>query len=299
MTADGVPVTLIAGIRCTDGFLLAADTAVSTPSGTAVFHGSKLHSYRSATGKSYSLAICYAGNLTYARMAAQTIRDSVDDIPSPTIPLIKDTIVKGLIEIYTAHISAFWKLSDSEAPHFSLIIGIEVGGHFELMTTEDTVIAEISTYAFQGIGYEMAQYLGEMFLRSRGNAHLTFPISTAVHLITEIFRVVKQYVPGVGLDTQIIGWRALDGVPFSTPATQLPGSQSLVGGIQDNLKSAIWMSYSRVDNGQMLEAYLSNVTSILRHLQAETAERHQSDVRFVRYALMPSTGDWSMEALPY
>jgi hypothetical protein len=58
--------TLIAGIRCIDGFLVAADTAVSD--GNTTYHGRKIESY---DGGKYRMAIACAGDLSCAQTAAR------------------------------------------------------------------------------------------------------------------------------------------------------------------------------------------------------------------------------------
>jgi hypothetical protein len=76
------PANLIVAGQCQDGFLVTADTAVTT--GNTVYHGEKLHWYTDkGNRKRYKLVIACAGHLTYARMASQQIRDAVAALSKP------------------------------------------------------------------------------------------------------------------------------------------------------------------------------------------------------------------------
>jgi hypothetical protein len=290
--------TLIAGVKCTDGFLVAADTAVT--SGNAVYHGDKLHLYRGKGNKQYRLVIACAGYLAYARMASQQIRDAVASLPNPTIHTVREQIKEVLVEIYSTHIHPYWRINDPEdSPGFNLVIGVELDGQFEVFVSEDTALEEVGTYAFQGSGSEVAQYLGETLLRSRGNSVLTVPTATAVHLIIEVFRVAKLAGAHVGLDTQLIAMRSADSYsPFSMPSQQFTNTQSEIGIIQDNLKSALWAAFNRLSPPDPLfDTAIRNIENTLRQLKARTQEQGDNQNRFVRYSLRPTTGEWSVEYL--
>jgi len=290
--------TLIAGLRCRDGFLLAADTAVTV--GNTVYNGDKLSLYRSDGESQYKLLIACAGHLTYARMASQQIRDAVSTLSFPTIISVKDQIQKVLSNIYTQHIHKYWEMSDPGAPGFSLIIAIEIDKKFEVLITENTALEEVGTYAFQGAGSELAQYLGEIYLRNRvSSSALSISVAAAVHLVTEIFRVVKLYVPGVGFDTQIIAYRAEDSiVPFSMPAASFVGMQSHIGIIQESLKNTLWHAFERSSApNPMFDTTLQNINNSLRAIQEHTNSQGHIAVYFIRYSLRPTTGEWSMEDL--
>jgi 20S proteasome alpha/beta subunit len=181
--------TLIVGIKCNDGCLVAADTAVTA--GNSVYHGDKLHCYRNKD-KKYTLIVACSGYLAYARMASQQIRDEVAVLDNPTVSSIKATIKEIIADIYSRLIYPYWQTMRPEAsPAFSLIVGIIVEDEFDVVVSEDTAVEEVGTYAFQGSGSELAQYLGETFLRSRGNSVLSVQTAAAVHLVVEILRVAK------------------------------------------------------------------------------------------------------------
>ena len=79
--------TIIAGIKCLDGLIVAADTAVTW--GDAVFHDRKVDYYKGQGGSNYMMAIACAGDLGYAKMASQNIRDAVAGLAQPWLSDIK------------------------------------------------------------------------------------------------------------------------------------------------------------------------------------------------------------------
>lgn len=114
--------TLIAGIKCTDGFLVAADTAVTT--GETIYHGDKLH-YYFGHNRHYRLVIACAGDLVYARMASQELRDRVAGLSEPTVPNIKREIKSVIADIYARLIQPYWQSQRAdESRNFSITRGV-------------------------------------------------------------------------------------------------------------------------------------------------------------------------------
>src|SRR5439155_3337321 len=90
-------VTLVAGFSCKDGFVVAADTAITY--GDIVFQGHKLANYY---GKhtSYDIVIGGAGDGVYIDMASQKIRDAVAGLPQPTLASIKAEVERIVLDIH-------------------------------------------------------------------------------------------------------------------------------------------------------------------------------------------------------
>jgi 20S proteasome alpha/beta subunit len=64
--------TLIAGVSCNDGFLIAADSAVTA--GEIIYHGEKLFIYQSDECRVLA-ALC--GDIPFATMAWEQIKEGV------------------------------------------------------------------------------------------------------------------------------------------------------------------------------------------------------------------------------
>jgi 20S proteasome alpha/beta subunit len=286
--------TLIAGVKCQDGFLVAADTAISLGD-SGMFHGDKLRYYRGARvgAGNYKLVIASAGDLSYAGMACQDIRDAVAALPKFTVPAIKATIRAVLLDLFSKHMYPYWQAQHPEPPDFSIIVAIEVDEHYEVVVSKDTAVVEVDTYVFRGSGGILAQYLAERFLQSGSNSVLGCTVATAVHLITEIFRAVKEADSFVGRDTQIIAWRSSDSYSmFSTPIS------IEISAIQENVKHALWFALER---SSLPNAIFDNTTqaivNLLKSIQNHTQEQSPRELRFIRYSLSPSTNVWSMADL--
>jgi hypothetical protein len=118
-------------------------------------------------------------------------------------------------------------------------------------------------------------------------------------LINEIFRIAKLFGANVGLDTQIIAYRSQASyASFSMPSPQHSGVQSDVGIIQENLKSALWQALERSGlPNHLFERAVQNIVAGLRRLQEYRQKQEDSSVRFIRYWLVPTTGEWSMADL--
>lgn len=273
---------------------MAADTAVTT--GSTVYHGEKLHHY---SGAHYRVVVACSGDLTCARMASQQIRDSAATLPNPSVADLKKKVIEVLVDVYAKHVFPHWQAGRSDAPRFSLIIGLEAREQFELLVSADTAVEEVGTYAFQGSGTDIAQYLGETLMRSRGNDLLPFPTAAAVQLIIETFRIAKQYGEAVGLDTVIVAWRTERSLaPFPLPLPQR-SPQSELAIIQENFKAALWAALDR--SSTMADRYISSVVqltdSTLREMRQHTLAQSDRATRFIRYWLMPTTAEWQMEDL--
>jgi 20S proteasome alpha/beta subunit len=286
--------TLIAGIKCRDGFLVAADTTISLGD-SGMFHGDKLRYYRGPQGGSsgYKLIIASAGDLSYAGMACQDIRDAVAAQPNFTVPAIKATIRTVLLDLYSKHMYPYWQAQHPEPPDFSLIVAIEADEKYEVIVSNDTAVLEVDTYVFRGSGNVLAQYLAERFLQSGSNSVLGCTVATAVHLVTEIFRAVKEADAFVGRDTQIIAWRSNDSYSmFSTPIS------IEISAIQENLKHALWFALERSGlPNAMFDSTTQTIVNLLKSIQAHTQEQSPRELRFIRYSLSPSTNAWSMADL--
>jgi hypothetical protein len=285
--------TLIAGVKAQDGFLIAADSAISIGD-SGMFHGEKLRCYRGGpNGEIYKLVIASAGDLSFASMTYQDIRDAVAALPEFTIPAIRAAIRAVLLDIYSKHMYPYWETRHPDPPDFSLIIGIETDEKCEVLVTKDTAVMEVDTYAFRGSGNNLAQYLGERFLQSGSNSVLGCTVATAVHMVSEIFRAVKEADSFVGRDTQIIAWRSQANYSsFSTPMSiEIPA-------IQEHLKHALWRALERSSlPNAMFDQSLLAMTNLLRTIQQHTQQQDPRQLRFIRYRLSPSTNMWSMEDL--
>jgi hypothetical protein len=270
--------TLIAGLRCIDGFLVAADTAVSV--GDFMFHGQKIDHY---VGKQYQMVIACSGTLSCAQTAARQIHEKLllaDDLDATQIIGLVEA---ELIDVHEKHVFPFLNVK-APAPFFNLIIGIECRGVPQVLHTDEMRVTRQRPYVFDGAGHDLANTYAESLLRNRQDDDLPIYTASALHIVDEIFRTVKRFTAGVGLDTRIYAWRTEGS---KTPFFELgKNEQDTFWLIQERLKAAFW-SALEFDS----EAYFNDVKNIPTlpleklHNAAKNAMKHE--YRFVSYSSMP------------
>jgi hypothetical protein len=193
--------TLIAGFRCIDGFIVAADTEIRE--GSTSYQGHKLLFYNGASWD-WVLRIGYSGFVDYALMASQWIRDAVTGLENPTFDQIRAITGDVVGHIYDDVIPWKGRPKKDETPGFNLMIGIQdAKGRIGILQTDEKVVLEVEERAFVGVGSEMAGHVAEKLFGSR-------LLSTAVteHLVQQLFREIKGAVSGVGGNTEILSRRA-------------------------------------------------------------------------------------------
>src|SRR6266478_7059263 len=98
--------TLVAGFKCRDGFVVGADTEVTHDA--ILFQGHKVWNYYPDHNPVYDLIVGCAGNTAYSTMTSQKIRDAVAALSEPTFENIKDEVQKVIISVYDEQIRNLW-----------------------------------------------------------------------------------------------------------------------------------------------------------------------------------------------
>ncbi len=273
--------TIIAGIRCLDGLIVAADTAVTW--GDAVFHDRKVDYYKGQGGSSYMMAIACAGDLGYAKMASQNIRDAVAGLTQPSLSDIKVAMGRVILDIYTAHIYPMWNArGHTSGGDFELIAGVAVQDKFDVFATSRTAIYSIQRYTFEGSGAPIGQHLAERYLRSRNNYIMTIPTAVAVHIIQQFFNLLKISAPGVGRDTEIVAWRNSDDADkFFDPPPQM---NEWLWAIEENLKFAIWGALEGSGmSDSMFGMTVEKIAGLLKTIRQHSLKERNMPARAVRF----------------
>ena len=283
--------TVLAGIRCNDGFIVAADTAVTF--GDTVFRDRKVDYYK---GGDFTVVVACAGDLAYAKMASQAIQEAIAHLNKPTTADIKLSVSNVLTHVYEKYIFPLWSARGSDYDGvFELIVAIQAQNEFEVLATSRTAVYSIERYHFAGSGAPIAQHLAERYLRSRSEQHMTIPTAIAVHVVQQFFDIVKISAPGVGRDTEIIAWRnSPDADRFFTPPPQM---QDWLWALEENLKYAIWEALDRpgAPDG-MLQGLIEKIGSLLRAVHKHGQEDRNIGARAVRFTGRDK-GEWRMQSL--
>jgi len=267
--------TLIAGFRCADGFVIAADTEVTY--GDVRIQGHKLAP--SWLESPHTFCIAVAGAMNWGMAAAQNVREAFVQLVNPTVQTFKQAVQDVLVKMYDDHFPKDWRTLTAEPSPFQLIIGVEDGNNqFAVFQTEHTAVYETGYATFGGSGGTTASYFYERL--SNGT-----PMTTAVtiHFAQQLFREIKSKGVYVGGNTEIYGRRSR---PQAQPFFTLPSLEKherAVWGLDDILLSAVRDAVlfkaqpNKKASGQ-LEQRLSMLRKVLLQLQNDSHnEKNVSD----------------------
>jgi ATP-dependent protease HslVU (ClpYQ) peptidase subunit len=255
--------TLIAGFRCADGFVIAGDTEITL--GSTVVQGHKLRSYNGGEGKPYFIRIGIAGGEDYALSACEDIRDAVAALPSATFSEIKLAVREVLEVIYHDRIFPLWAATGQQLePEIYLILGVEdVNGHFGVLKTDRNNVREVDGYACAGSGSQVAEVFIERLFRG-----FQFATATTEHLALQIFREVKVKGAYVGGNTETISRRSLTGAPFF----DLPSSKDdrrFLWGIDEMMADAVRVALTSEDPFFVTKDLRLQMAEHLREIKAK------------------------------
>jgi 20S proteasome alpha/beta subunit len=216
------PVTLIAGLKCTDGIVLAADTEESTylTRGRArkllarTFERADKKPTKAKKGKGdyqtpkpyVVVAIAGAGTAALIDAAVEQVFDAVSQSNTSTIAQLKTTISDALLNFYRHNVSAY-PTRDPLDNLIDLICAVRaVDGDLALYRASGPLISTVSGFAICGSGEIIRHVLEELY-------QPTVSVPRAVALVLHLLNLGKRYVTGVGGDSEILTLTA-DGIPI-------------------------------------------------------------------------------------
>jgi len=226
-------VTLIAGVRCADGIVIAADTEHTD--GVVRFQEHKLNVFPAVRTMSchlselaespYRVVIAGAGFSDYIKMTADCIRDGIEGSNHFMTEMrdVVDSAVRRTHETIFKH----WNPEDQNRPSVSLFVGLRSGEETKILRTVDEAVSEVETMSFAGTGESLARYLAGGLYRPRQSS------AVVLNILVQVFRAVKESGAYVGGNTElcILG----KGAVF-----HLPGEDSShLWGLQAKLHRAI------------------------------------------------------------
>jgi 20S proteasome alpha/beta subunit len=261
--------TLVAGFRCRDGFVIAADTEIQY---SAVrFQTHKLAHYY-GQGKSYDIIIGGAGDGVYIDATCQKIRDAVAAMSTPTIGAIKSAVEQVIYRLHTDSFFKHWQPEDPNRPRVQLIIAVQDQHRaWGLLQTFDDAIAEVEEHALAGTGTFLAEYIIERLWTPGMSAAVT------VHLVQQLFREARIKGPYVGGNTELIGRRVTkDAEPFFDQ-DDINSDYRFLWGIDELTASAVRVALDHTRSAQLLDQRINDVVTRLHRIQASSdAPRSQT-----------------------
>jgi len=253
--------TLIAGSKCRDGFVIAADTEITF--GNIVYQGRKLMTYFSDRF-GYDIAVAGAGDASYLTMAAQKIRDAAAALNDPTCQNIRRAVGSAMLSINDNELK-YWEIDDPSRPTIELIIGIkDPAGRFLVLKVDRTAIVEIDSWAFAGSGSVLAAHVGEKLYGGDLSAAVT------QHLIAQVFREVKAKGTYVGGNTEIVATTNSKVFTLSEPFFMVTNKDSrFLWGLDDILSQAIRIALDKDKQKKALEKRIRLLGKRLRDLRRD------------------------------
>jgi hypothetical protein len=190
--------TIAAGVRCSDGIVICADTELTAGEGR--FDRPKIFACE-------DWLVTGAGAWDYIKMASDKLTEAFQSILPQTPSEARNTVEQIVTAIYEEHI---FKLTSSQfpvyssPPQFDLIVATRCGdGQLALIKTALTATFLSSHYEAIGIGTNVFEYWAKYFL----NRPRTMDV--VAYFCMFILREVKSAVPGCG-GSSVISKLALD-----------------------------------------------------------------------------------------
>ncbi|MEO8500478.1 MAG: hypothetical protein ABI565_06150 [Vicinamibacteria bacterium] len=198
--------TLIAGVLCPDGIVLAADSEV-TYGDTLKVQAGKLFC---SDGKPYDLLIGGSGHGDYIDQFRGDFMRAVGELANPSIDSVRGVLKSELRSMYEDTIFSMYSTNDPDRPRIQLIVGfIAPNKERCIWKTQELAVSEVQDFAFIGSGWTVAHHIAKKLL-SDGQ-----PVAIVHHMAYQILLEAQVHSPGVGGDIEV--WSYKTGLIESTP----------------------------------------------------------------------------------
>jgi hypothetical protein len=186
--------TIVAGLLCLDGIVLAADTQEGG------YLKNDVLKYQYARTATWLGAVMGAGSGEYADMCQQKILHRFAATEASPEPSLSD-IEAYALELFHTHFAPLGVYPELERPDAKMIIAIQPRERYgSLLTWHQTAFVRRDPYAFVGVGAEMAQHLFEQFRYAA--PHLR-PMRIAAGLLIYIVSQIKAMIRDCGGQTEL------------------------------------------------------------------------------------------------
>lgn len=211
--------TIAAGILCSDGIIVCADTEHTGD--VSKFQASKI-----ITIDENSL-MTGSGSTDYILMTADKLRDefkAARPADQSDARQLVEAVVKG---VHAEHIFSFFDASDPNRPFIDLIVAVRCsGGELALIKTNNSSARLGTNFEFTGSGFPIFEYWCRYFYRDR----LTMAGMATLALF--MLKEVKKVHPYCGGSSQIFHLPKIEGQP---KVTRLFDEDQLLLGFPDNV----------------------------------------------------------------
>jgi len=271
--------TLVAGYKSRDGFVIASDTEVTF--GPILYQSKKLSQYFGEQAP-YDIVIGGAGDSSYVAMMAQKIGEAIKALGDPPVQNMKNEVERLILEVHDNYIYKHWTADDPDAPTVSLVVGMKDSKReIMVLKTDRTAIAIIDSWGFVGSGAVLAEYLAEKLFMPG--------LSTAVmiHLVLQLFRELKIKGAYVGGNTEIHAVRRGNDAELFFNLEEIE-DQRFLWGLDEVLGQAVRIALDKDKAAKFLENRIRFISKRLRALRklADAEPRAYADgVTVTEYGL--------------
>lgn len=265
--------TLIAGTKCKDGVVIAADTEHTD--GVVKFQEHKLNVYPSdrvmtchlseLAQSPYRVVVAGAGSSDYIKMAADCIRDKIRDCPDRRMVEMCEAVKSSVRETHE-NIFKYWNPDDQNRPSLALCVGLRRGEETKVLRTTDVAVSEVETMSFAGTGEPLARYLAGGLYRPKQS------VVTVMNILVQVFRAVKESGAYVGGNTELC-------ILGKGKVFHIPGSEtSYLWGLQAKLHRAVRSALeSAKGHDAVCKHWAEDLASSLERLRLERNNSPETD----------------------
>ncbi len=252
-------VTLIVGLRCTDGVVLAADTEESTP----LTRGRTRKLLTNTFPNQSVVAIAGSGSGDLIDSAVEQIFEAVTADGPTTVADLKATIRKTLLRFYREEIQIY-PTRDPLDLLIDLVCAVRSPDkNFALYKASGPAISSVPGFALLGSGAVMRHVLEELY-------QPTITVQRGIALALHLLSLGKRHVTGVGGDTHIVTITS-QGIPFQEPVGEIQVKEQYLDGF-NHLFGELLLQFP--DGSISPEAF----TKAMEHLTKTAGELRQEQL---------------------
>ena len=274
--------TLIAGIKCRDGYIIASDTAMTC--GNNVYQGRKIDHYKGEGQQRYRVIVAWSGDIAHAKMTSQHINEEIEKLTDRSLIAMRQALEKVVRDDYISHIgAAHLQFPDSPTiPSFSLIVALEAQDRHGVYATNDSAVYEIDQCEFRGTGQELAVFLAERLLIERKSMRIQHSTGAAVYMAKHIFIAAKKSASGVGGNTEILARLmkndgAMRDSLFAMTTYDREMDARYLWGIDEKLARAFKLMLDRNGTEQGLKRSVAEIESTVQKVRAAAIQSREEE----------------------
>ena len=203
----GKAMTIVAGFRCDDGVVLAADTEITFDNGTGKTYESKIFKINELV----KCNLAYTGITDFAKEFVDHLRENItrktrdrkwwttttEVFPSPPIALSQEVLSLIKTAYHDFWVEHYTKVPKDEKTWAHILVTLQHGDRVNLYRGKGRHFIKIAGYAVLGIGQDQAEAAFKRLYDSE------VKVNEARYIMLYTLREIKGFVQGCGGDSEI------------------------------------------------------------------------------------------------